>query len=66
MYKTKKDWLKKGRTLKVGMYPKGTTNSGEALYTKKQTTKKQNTKKQEIVNNSTPDSWYLGDEYDYN
>ena len=62
VYRTYKDWVTKGRIVKKGEKAVGFLTSGDALFEKSQTVKIESQVKH---TQDTPDSWYMGDAYDY-
>ncbi len=58
-YRTYEEWEVRGRVVKQGEKAAGRLNDGTALFSKGQTTKRPRHPL------SQPDSWYLGDGFDY-
>lgn len=60
-YRTYDEWTARGRVVKQGEKAMGFLNDGTAIFGKEQTTKRPKWTRQE----DEPDSWYMGDEFDY-
>lgn len=60
-YRTFEEWKARGRVVLKGEKAMGHLLDGTALFAKEQTTKAPKLK----YNRQEPDTWYLGEEYDY-
>lgn len=61
VYRTFEGWKARGRAVLKGEKAVGHLTDGTALFGKKQTTKVPKL----VDRPQEPDTWYLGDEYDY-
>lgn len=62
-YRTYNDWFAKGRVVQEGQKAAGFLSDGIAVFSKDQTVK---IPRGVNLKYPEPDSYYLGDEYDYN
>lgn len=61
-YRTYEEWAARGRFVQQGEKAMGFLNDGTAIFGKEQTKKRP---KRVFPQDNDPDSWYMGDEYDY-
>lgn len=64
-YRTFEEWRARGRAVSAGEKAMGKLNDGTAIFGKEQTTKVDKPLKTNHLQFDKPDSWYLGEEYDY-
>lgn len=65
-YRTYEEWTNRSRVVKKGEKAAGYLTNGTAIFEKSQTTKVRPESLLRYGKLNTPDSWYMGDEYDYN
>lgn len=64
-YRTYEEWSSRGRVVMKGEKASGYLTDGTAIFKKEQTTKVRPESMLRYNKLNTPDSWYMGDEYDY-